>query len=137
MVKVTIQCPILHPYNLSMPSSKNLYVAGVGVFVTQQTDSQSGGITTIVQNSESQTFNTILDQMQAQAAHICPVIPVPWATGIPPLPRGVQHLAASPQEDFGIMPGTTALNALVNPAVIPVITSDDPDFANKLARGSR
>ena len=135
MVKVTIQCPILHPYNLSMPSSKNLYVAGVGVFVTQQTDSWSGGITTIVERSDAQTYNTILNQMQAQAAHICPVIPVPWGTGIPPLPRGVQHLAGSPQDDFGIMPGTTGADALVNPAVIPVVTSGDPDFANQV-RGS-
>ncbi|MGN6370188.1 MAG: peptidoglycan-binding protein [Phycisphaerae bacterium] len=135
MVKVTIRCPILHPYNLSMPSSKNLFVAGVGVFITSQTDSWSSGITTIVQNSESQTYNTILDQMQAMAVHICPVIPVPFATGIPPLPRGVQHLASwVPDGDMTVKPGTTALNALVNPAVIPVLDPTDADFANQVAR---
>ncbi len=134
VIKATILCPILHNYNLSLPSSKNAFVVGITLNMTAQTSSWSGGVTTIVQNPDSTTKNTVLNQMAAIAAHICPVIPVPWAVGIPPLPRGVQHLVASPQENLGINPGTTALNALVNPAVIPVLDPTDPDFPNKWAR---
>ncbi|HUO07104.1 MAG TPA: peptidoglycan-binding domain-containing protein [Phycisphaerae bacterium] len=133
-VKATLLTPILHNYNLTLTSTKNIFVAYLAVFMTAQTESWTEGITTILQNPDSKTFNTILDQMQAQAVHICPVIPVPWATGIPPLPRGVQHLTASPQEDLSIMPGTTSLNALVNPSVIPVLDPNDKDFPNKWAR---
>ena len=133
-VRAVLNVPILHDYDLALRSSTGHYTASIAVQITAQSDPAAGAVTTIVQHSESSTYNTIHDGMLSRMVHICPVIPVPWATGIPPIAKGVQTLTASPQEDLSINSTKTDLNALPNPSLIPVIKPTDPDFAKRCAR---
>ena len=105
-VRAVLNVPLLHDYDLALRSSTGHYTASIAVQITAQSDPAAGAVTTIVQHSESSTYNTIHDGMLSRMVHICPVIPVPWATGIPPIAKGVQALAASPQEDQ-VLPGNT------------------------------
>ena len=133
-VKAFLNTPIVHGYDLHLLSNKGNYTANITVEVLAQTDTTAGPVTTIVQNSNSSTYNSLYDEMLSKMVHICPVIPVPWGTGIPPIADGVQDLSASPQENLAIAPGETKSNALVNPSLIPDIDPADPGFEDKCAR---
>jgi hypothetical protein len=133
-VRAILNVPIVHAYDLALPSSTDNYTAAILVHVLEQDAAGAGPVTTILQHSDTNTYNTINDAMLSRMVHICPVIPVPWATGIPPIARGVRGLSASPQVNLAIAAGTTQLNALVNPSLIPVLLTSDPDFANRCAR---
>lgn len=133
-VEVTINTPIVHTYNLHIPSSKGRYTAAIEVAVLASTPEKGGPITTIVQNNDSSTYNTVHDEMLSKMVHICPVIPVPWTNGTPPVAKGCQALSASPQVDLSVAATASDPNALVNPAVIPVLEPLDADFDKKCGR---
>ena len=92
-VKAFLNTPIVHGYDLHLLSNKGNYTANITVEVLAQTDTTAGPVTTIVQNSNSSTYNSLYDEMLSKMVHICPVIPVPWGTGIPPIADGVQDLS--------------------------------------------
>ncbi|MFA6147118.1 MAG: peptidoglycan-binding protein [bacterium] len=133
-VSVTLNTPILHGYDLSLRSTTGLFQAKVLVTITKGTAKEPGGITTISSPQGGTTYNTIFDGMQLRLVHICPVIPVPWATGIPPYPVAVSSLEGTDPEALHIAAGETKPNALVNPALIPVIGPSDPEFSDLCAR---
>ena len=133
-VRAILNIPIVHAYDLALQSNTGNYTAAILVHVLAEDGAAAGPVTTILQHSGSKTYNTINDAMLSKMVHICPVIPVPWTTGIPPIAKGVQGLSASPQVNLGIAAGTTQLNALVNPSLIPVLLTSDPEFANRCAR---
>jgi hypothetical protein len=133
-VVVTLNTPILHGYDLSLQSSKGLFQAKIFVTVTKDTGMKPGEITTIASYQRGKTYNTVHDGMQRRLVHIHPVIPVPWATGIPQSPMGVRFLSGSDPEKLHIEAGAKKLNALVNPALIPVIGPSHPAFVNLCAR---
>jgi hypothetical protein len=135
-VKVTLNTPIYNSYDLTLVSSKKLFAARVKVTITaEDTATPPGNVATVASAPGSNAYSTIHDGMlEKKMVHICPVIPVPWATGIPPIAKGVETLPATNQENLAIAAGTTKLNALVNPSLIPVIDPGDPEFANLCAR---
>lgn len=133
-VKVTVNMPIVHDYDLRLKSNKGNFSARIKIDILEQTEATKGPVTTILQRRESNTYNTVHDEMLTRMVHVCPVVPVPWANGIPPLAKGVQALPASPQVDLSVSAATTRLNGLVNPSLIPVISPASPRFANECAR---
>jgi len=133
-VKATLNVPIVHDYELALRSNKGNYTAMLQIEIIEKTAASTGAITTILQRSDSNTFNTLFDEMLSKLVHICPVIPVPWTNGIPPQANGVLGRLASPQVDLSIPAGTTKLNALVNPSLIPVLNPKDQEFNNQCAR---
>ena len=136
-VSVILNTPILHGYDLSLRSSKGLYQAKVNVKIHKDAVKNPGEITTITSHQRGTQYNTINDGMQSRLVHICPVIPVPWATGIPPVPVGVQHLDASDPADpeiAEIKAGEKTLNKLVNPALVPILQTSNPEFGKLCAR---
>ena len=133
-VEITLVPPIVHRYFLARRSSTGHYTAVIIVDIVESNDLSTGAGTTIVQNASSSTNSSLHDEMVPRLVHICPVIPVPWADGVPPVPRGALALTASPQYNFGIEASETKLNALINPAVIPVLDPSDPDFTSKCPR---
>ncbi|MHB1011543.1 MAG: peptidoglycan-binding domain-containing protein [Desulfobacteria bacterium] len=135
-VKVTLNTPIYHGYDLTLVSSKKLFAARIKVTITaEDTATPPGNISTVTSAPGSSSYSTIHDGvLEKKMVHICPVIPVPWATGIPPIAKGVESLPASDQENLAIAAGTTKPNALVNPSLIPAIDPGDPEFDNLCAR---
>lgn len=132
-IKITLNTPIVHAYDLNLTSDTGNYIARVKVDILSQTTGSTGSISTILQNSSSSTYNTVHDEMLSKMVHIHPVIPVPWTTGIPPIAKGVQTLTASPQVNLSINAGA-APNGLVNPAFIATINPTHSDFAKRVAR---
>ena len=135
-VKVTLNTPIYHGYDLTLVSSKKLFVARIKVTIlAEDTATPPGDVATVMSGPGSSSYSTIHDGMlEKKMVHICPVIPVPWTMGIPPIAKGVETLPATDQENLAIAAGTTKLNALVNPSLIPVIDPGDPEFDNLCAR---
>ncbi len=133
-VKLTLNTPIVHAYDLRLKSSEAKFVARLQVSVLAETSGRPGRVTSIVERFDSDTYTTIHDEMLSKMVHLCPVIPVPWAHGIPPLARGVRSLTASPQVNLAVSAATRKLNGLVNPALIPVISPTRTGFANRCAR---
>jgi hypothetical protein len=133
-VLVTLNIPIMHNYDISLRSSAGLFTARVLVSVTRDPEREAGEITTILTAPGGGNYNTIHDGMQSRVVHICPVIPVPWATGIPAVPRSLASLSASDPEALHIGAETGRLNALVNPAVIPVLDPSQTWFDSRVAR---
>lgn len=133
-VSVILNTPILHGYDLSLRSSAGLFQARVVVQVTRDTVRGMGQITTITSTQGGRSYNTIHDGMQSRLVHICPVIPVPWVTGIPLPPRGVAVLRGTDPETLHIGARAGRLNALVNPAVIPVLDPSQAWFDSRVAR---
>jgi hypothetical protein len=133
-VKATLNVPIHHGYNLWMVSSEGNYSALIVVEVTKDTATAPGKISTVVAHQGASTYNTVHDGMQDKMVHICPIIPVPWGTGIPKPAKGVESLDASDQVDFSISSGITKPNGLVNPALIPILSPTPPHFESHCAR---
>lgn len=133
-VLVTLNIPIMHNYDISLRSSAGLFTARVLVSVTRDPEREAGEITTISTAPGGGNYNTIHDGMQSRVVHICPVIPVPWATGIPAVPRRLASLSASDPEALHIVAEDGRLNALVNPAVIPVLDPSRTWFDSRVAR---
>ena len=119
-VEIGIVTPIVNAYYLARRSSAAKYTAVIAIDIVEFHDLPSGAGTTILQHAGATTFSSLHDELVARLVHICPVIPVPWADGLPPVPRGAQSLTASAQFNFGINPSATKLNALVNPAVLDI-----------------
>ena len=134
VVLIVLNNPILHEYDLWLRSSLGYFYARVQVKILQQTGAGGGSVTTIRGRLDSDTYSTVHDGMLDKLVHVCPVIPVPWATGIPPLARGVKSLTASPQESLGITGASQRLNSLVNPALIPVLDPTTNGFSDRCAR---
>jgi len=135
-VKVTLNTPIYHGYDLTLVSSRKLFAARIKVTITaEDTATAPGSISTVTSAPGSSSYSTIHDGvLEKKMVHICPVIPVPWTTGIPPIAKGVESLPASDQENLAIAAGTTKPNALVNPSLLPAIDPGDPEFDNLCAR---
>ena len=135
-VKMTLNIPIYHSYDLTMVSSKKLFAVRILVTITaEDTATPPGFVATVASSPGSSSYSTIHDGMLGKMmVHVCPVIPVPWNRGIPPLAKGVETLPATPQENLAVAAGTKKLNALVNPSLIPVINPGDPEFENLCAR---
>lgn len=135
-VKVTLNTPIYNSYDLTLVSSKKLFAARIKVTITaEDTATPPGNVATVTSTPGSSSYSTLHDGMlEKKMVHICPVIPVPWAVGIPPIAKGVETLPATDQENLAIAAGTTKPNALVNPSLIPVIDPGDPEFDNLCAR---
>ena len=91
-IKITLNTPIVHAYDLHLTSDTGNFIARVKVDVVSKTEGSTGSITTILQNSGSSSYNTVHDEMLSKMVHVHPVIPVPWTTGIPPIAKGVQTL---------------------------------------------
>jgi|HubBroStandDraft_1064217.scaffolds.fasta_scaffold01905_4 hypothetical protein len=68
---------------------------------------------------------------------ICPVVPLPARGSMPKRPKfrvGLAHGKKTPQAAPVPLTATLNLNALPNPAVIPILSSSDPCMAQKAAR---
>jgi hypothetical protein len=133
---VTLNTPIYHGYDLTLVSSKKLFAARIKVSITaEDAATLPGSISTVTSAPGSNSYSTIHDGvLEKKMVHVCPVIPVPWTTGIPPIAKGVETLPATDQENLSIAAGTTKPNALVNPSLIPAIDPGDPEFDNLCAR---
>lgn len=86
----------------------------------------------------SSTLSTVGGSPVVPRIEVCPIIPVPnnGVTRLPPRPvqpAGLAPGAATPHAAPVSLPGG-ALNAMVNPSVIPIIAESHPDFANRVAR---
>lgn len=89
------------------------------------------------QGDGTSTFTTVGGNALTPRVEVCPVIPVPanGVTRLPPrpvMPAGLAPAATPNAAPFSLTGG--ALNAMVNPAVIPIIAQTHPDFANRVAR---
>src|SRR4051812_33976458 len=133
-VEATLNIPVTHGYSLYLVSSETRFGARMELEVLERVPGFNGPVTTIVQNAESSTHNTIHDEMAPRMVQICPVIPVPWSIGMPPVPKGLEAMDASDQQDWSIEPTAVDLNSLYNPALIPVLDPLDNDFDIKCAR---
>lgn len=132
-VKIVIKTPIVHGYDLHLTSDTKNYSMHLKIDVTKSSDNQPADLSTILQNSDSSSYNTLHDEMLSKMVHIHPVTPVPWATGIPPIAKGVIGLSASPQVDFSVKSGDP-LNGLINPSFIATIDPKSSDFSKRVAR---
>lgn len=86
----------------------------------------------------SATFTTVGGAALVPRVEVCPVIPVPA--------NGFTRLPPRPVQPAGLAPGAAtahaapfslvgaALNAMVNPSVIPIIAASHTDFANRVAQ---
>ena len=108
-IKITLNTPIVHAYDLHLASDTGNYIARVKVDIVSRTTGSTGSITTILRNSGSSSYNTVHDEMLSKMVHIHPVTPVPWTTGIPPIAKGEQPLTASPQVDLSVSTGALYL----------------------------
>lgn len=133
-IKITLSAPIVHDYELHLPSSEGAFTAWVSVKIMADSGGSPGHITTILGHEDSTASCTINEEMTDKLVHICPVTPVPWSHGLPPIPKGVQMLSASSQEDKAISISDTKPNSLVNPALIPAISTTLTDFQDRVAR---
>jgi hypothetical protein len=131
--EIVVPLPCHHQLYLALTSSIERYSATFDIKVFGWIG-PFGPVTTMLQSEGSSTHNTVHTEMLTRAVQICPVIPVPYSSGMPPFPRGVYAENASPQNYLGIGETETTLNALVNPAVIPVLDPLDPDFGTRAAR---
>ena len=132
-IRIVLNTPICHDYDLTLSSDKGKYTARIKVEILKRKAGSAGAVTTILRNSGSSTFNTVHSEMQFKNVHIHPVTPVPWTTGIPPIPIGVVLMTASPQVDFSVKSGDP-LNGLINPSFIVTMKPTDKDFNKKVAR---
>lgn len=83
------------------------------------------------------TFTTLDGTQVDPRVEICPVVPVPPVAALPPRPPFPAGLAAGKSTPAAAKVPLTAalnLNALPNPAVIPILAATDPDLAKKAAR---
>lgn len=134
-VKLTLNTPIIHDYDIELHSSKDKFSAQIQVKIKKLEGMWfKRGVSTIRTDTDSDEFTTIHDEMLSKCVQICPVTPVPWAKGLPPLAKGVKPLSASPQENLGIGAAHTKPNSLVNPCVIVALNPADDDFDEKVAR---
>jgi peptidoglycan hydrolase-like protein with peptidoglycan-binding domain len=135
-VKVVLNTPVYHGHDLTLVSNLGKYSARITVEITAEDSGvEPGLVATVVTPAGGSSYSTIHEEMlESKMVHICPVIPVPWASGIPPIAKGVENLPASDQEDLSIAAGESILNKLCNPALIPVLDPLLPDFATKCAR---
>jgi len=98
---------------------------------------QPGALFVSRQVDGSNAFCTINGDTVTPRVEICPVVPVPAENRLPKRPpKGV---GADDGEDSDAskkveLKDDTALNALPNPAVIPVLDKNDPDLLTKAAR---
>ncbi len=86
----------------------------------------------------SSTLSTVGGTPVVPRIEVCPVIPVPnnGFTRLPPRPvqpAGLAPGAATAHAAPVALPGG-ALNAMVNPSVIPIMADTHPDFVNRCAR---
>jgi hypothetical protein len=132
-IEVNLNVPIAYARKPRLSSSKERFVLTVQVDVLNSTPGFAGPVTTILQNCDSSTHNTIHKEMAARMVHIHPVIPVPWAFGLPPVAKGVEAMDATDEVNFGIDSTATDLNAMINPCMIPVIDPLDADFDQRCA----
>lgn len=89
------------------------------------------------QASGTDTISTVSGAQIIPRVEICPVVPTPAPTSLPPRPVFPVALAAGkvmPQAAAVPLTATLDLNALPNPAVIPILSKSDPDIAKKAAR---
>jgi hypothetical protein len=86
----------------------------------------------------STLFTTIAGQPVNPRVEVCPVVPVPNPPSRlpqrPPQPAGLAPGAATAHATPPLLSPAPALNALVNPSVIPILSPTDPDFNNRVAR---
>ena len=80
-IKITLNTPIVHAYDLHLASDTGNYIARVKVDIVSRTTGSTGSITTILRNSGSSSYNTVHDEMLSKMVHIHPVTPVPWTGG--------------------------------------------------------
>jgi hypothetical protein len=134
-VKLTLNTPIIHDYNVSVYSSKRKYNARFEVKIKKLAGKLiKRGVSTIRTDLRSSDYTTVHREMLSRCVQICPVIPVPWAKGLPPTPQGVKPMTASPQENLAIGASDTKHNSLVNPSVIVVQDPKNDKFDDKVAR---
>jgi hypothetical protein len=91
------------------------------------------------QNDGSSTFSTVSGAPVTPRVEVCPIIPVPingktMLPGRPPQPAGVEMGLDTDNIDPVSLSTTTSLNSLFNPSVIPILSEDDSDLDNKIAR---
>ena len=133
-ISAIINLPMRQNYSITLRSTKDFFSATIEVAVLKSPTVDPGTISTVVENPDSDAYNSIHRGVTDKFAHINPVIPVPWTTGVPPIPVPIQALAASAPANFNAPFGSTALNSLVNPSLIPIIPTSHPDFTNRIAR---
>ena len=89
------------------------------------------------QANGTSTFSTLDGTQIDPRVEVCPVVPTPPAAALPPRPVfPVALVAGKVMPAANNVPLTAALNlnALPNPAVIPILAATDPDLAKKAAR---
>lgn len=100
------------------------------------------GILVSRQNSGSSTFTTISGKAVEPRVEVCPIVPVPISPSkLPPRPAAMEALKAElePGVETEFAKALTLTpdmdwNILVNPSLIPVLKSSDPDLAKKAAK---
>lgn len=100
------------------------------------------GILVSRQNSGSSTFTTISGKAVEPRVEVCPVVPVPISPSkLPPRPAAMEALKAElePGVETEFAKAITLTpdmdwNVLVNPSLIPVLKSSDPDLQKKAAK---
>lgn len=91
------------------------------------------------QANGSSTLSTLSGSAVTPRIEVCPIVPVPA--------NGLTRLPARPAQPAGLAPGritaygnpidltsSPAFNALVNPAVIPILATTDPNFDQRVAQ---
>jgi hypothetical protein len=124
-------------------SDYEAYVVQITVSVVEMvaTTTLSGPTSIAVsrQADGSSTLSTINGTAVTPRIEVCPIVPVPVNAFTrlpqrPALPAGLAAGAATPQAATVALSPAPALNALVNPSVIPILATTDPDLNNKIAR---
>lgn len=149
-VTATLKYPFKQDLNLTIPGSvvkgglfssdRRYYHLNLVVKVAEEKATTGpptpGDIFVNRQASGTATFSTIAGAPITPRVEICPVVPIP-AKSMPPRPAFPVAFAAgksTPQAAAVLLTAPLNLNALPNPAVIPILPSGDAALATKAAR---
>jgi hypothetical protein len=143
-VSATLKYPFKQELNLTLPGSlvkrKRFYYLNLVVKIAEEKATLApagpGDVFVNRQAAGTATFTTLAGAPLTPRVEICPVVPVP-AAGMPPRPVFPVALAAgkvTPQAAAVPLTATLNLNALPNPAIIPILPANDPAIAQKAAR---
>jgi hypothetical protein len=141
---ITLKYPYKEEFDLTLPGSQigGHSAYGVNVVMTIKEEKataprkNAADIFISRQADGTTTFSSVSGKPRSPRVEVCPVVPVP-VRGMPQRPHFPVGYAAgkrTPQAaKIKLTPGL-ALNALPNPAVIPILAAGDPDLAKKAAR---
>jgi hypothetical protein len=141
---ITLKYPYKEELDLTLPASqvkgKTAYNVNVLVAIKEERATTPMKLMADLfinrQADGTTTFSSASGKKREPRVEICPVVPVP-VRGMPRRPHFPVGYAAgkkTPQAAKVKLSSGLNLNALPNPAVIPIITPGDPDFAKKAAR---